>query len=201
VTDCTSGKCVRLPPQPASFVYLHTQPRSDAPLLSDPLLHPDGSAGTTQINDWGDKAPAGEKYVVAGRRGNWTGIWYAGTIGWFYNPPGAGQTARYTSSLVIEPKRGVSSVPVYGAAFPEASAYPDVVPVKPNDPLVYKVPAGQAYVTTGLVPDDYYYAATVNASKPDDHTVIRGKTRYYQIVYNHPLFYVKAADVTVKYLR
>ena len=201
VTDCSSGKCEPLPRQPASFVYLHTQPNSHAPLLSDPLLHRDGSAGTTRIDDWGDKASAGQKYVVAGQQRNWTGIWYAGTIGWFHNPPGARRTARYTSSLVIEPKPGINSVPVYGAAFPEASAYPDVVPVQPNDPLAYKVLPGQAYVTTGTVPDDYYYAATVNASKPDDHTVIRGKTRYYQIVYNHRLFYVKAADVMVKYLR
>jgi hypothetical protein len=35
---------------------------------------------------------------------------------------------------------------------------------------------------------------------PDDHTVIRGKTAYYQIVYNHRLFFVKAADVVLKNL-
>ena len=31
--------------------------------------------------------------------------------------------------------------------------------------------------------------------------MIKGKTLYYQIIYNHRLFYVKAADVVVKYLR
>lgn len=204
VTVCAlpwgSGGCKPLPRQPANFVYLHTQPSFSAPLLSDPLGHPGGSAGTTAIDDWGDKAPAGEKYVVAGQRGGWTGIWYAGTIGWFYNPKGDGQTARYTSSRVITPKPGVSSVPVYGAAFPEASAYPDVVPVKPNDPLIYTILPGQAYVTTGTVPCDYYYAATIDSSKPDDHMVITGKTKFYEIVLNHRLFYVKPADVTEKYL-
>ena len=201
VSDCSSGTCQRLPKQPADFVYLHTQPSSGAPLLSDPELYPGGAAGTIRDSDWGDKAPTGEKYVVAGQRGNWTGIWYAGEIGWFYNPPGAGQTARYTSALVITPKPGRTSVPVYGSAFPEASAYPKVVPVQPNTPLVYKILPGQEYVTTGAVPDDNYYAVTFNSSKPDDHTVITGQTRYYQIVYNHRLFYVKAADVSVEHLR
>jgi N-acetyl-anhydromuramyl-L-alanine amidase AmpD len=201
VTDCSSSSCVPLPKQPANFIYLHTRPSAGAPLLSDAELHPSGSAGTTQDDDWGDKAPTGEKYVVAGQKGNWTGIWYAGTIGWFYNPPGAAQTARYTSAMVITPRPGVASVPVYGSAFPGAPAYPKVVPVSPNAPLVYKILPGQSYVTTGAVPDDYYYAATFNSSLPDDHIVIRGQTRYYQIIYNHRLFYVKADDVVVKYLR
>lgn len=200
LTDCTQSGCVKLPKQPANFVYLHTQPSFAAPLLSDPTLHPGGAPGTLQDSDWGDKAPTGEKYVVAGQKGNWTGIWYAGTTGWFYNPPGSGQTARYTSSLVVTAKPGVTSVPVFGSAYPEASAYPKPVPVRPNAPMVYKLLPGQAYVVTGAVPDDYYYAVTFDSSVPDDHTVIRGKTLYYQIVYNHRLFYVKAADVVVKYL-
>jgi N-acetyl-anhydromuramyl-L-alanine amidase AmpD len=201
VTDCSSGTCQHLPKQPANFVHLRPRPTFDAPLLSDPELHPSGSAGTTQDSDWGDKAPAGEKYVIAGQQGNWTGIWYAGTIAWLYNPPGARQTVRYTGGDVVSPKPGLTSVPVYGSAFPEASAYPSAVPVKPNAPLAYQILPGQEYVTTGTVPDDYYYAVTFNSSKPDDHTVIGGTTPYYQIVYNHRLFYVKAADVVVKHLR
>jgi hypothetical protein len=42
---------------------------------------------------------------------------------------------------------------------------------------------------------------TCNSSMPDDHTVIRGKTLTYQIIYNHRLCYVKAAGVVVSYLR
>ncbi len=198
VTDCSSGSCVTLPKQPASFVYLHTKPSRNSPLLSGPLLHPSGSPGTTQDSDWGDKAPAGEQYVIAGQQGNWIGIWYGGQEGWFYNPSGKNYKARFTGGTVITPKPGLASVPVYGSAFPEASAYPSVVPVQPNKALSYKILAGQKYVTTGTVPDDYYYAATYNSSKPDDHTVISGKTVYYQIIFNHRLFYVKANDVVAK---
>jgi N-acetyl-anhydromuramyl-L-alanine amidase AmpD len=200
VTDCQSGTCKKLPKQPANFVYLHTKPSSSAPLLSDPTLWPKGTPGTEEDDDWGDKAPYGEKYVVAGQQGNWTGIWYAGVIGWFYNPSGSGQTARFTSAEVITPKPGLSSVPVYGSAFPEASAYPKPIPVQPNAPLVYKILKGQSYVTTGRVPDDYYYAVTYNSSKPDDHTVVTGKTPYDQVVLNHRLYYVKAADVVMKHI-
>lgn len=201
VTDCQSGSCVTLPTQPANFVYLHTQPSDSAPLLSDPELHPDGSAGTTQDSDWSDKAPAGEQYAIAGQQGDWTGIWYGGKTGWFYNPPGAGQTARYTGGTVITPKPGLASIPVYGSAFPEASAYPSAVPVRANDPLAYQILAGQKYLTTGMVPDDFYYAVTFDSSLPDDHTVIHGKTRYYQIILNHRLFYVNADDVAVRHLK
>jgi N-acetyl-anhydromuramyl-L-alanine amidase AmpD len=198
VTDCSSGTCKPLPKQPANFVYLHTAPSAKAPLLSDPTLHPNGSPGTLEDNDWGDKAPAGEEYVLAARRGEWTGIWYGGQVGWFYNPPGPNRTAVYAKGQVITPRPGLADVPVYGSAFPEASAYPAGVPVQPNSPLVYKVPAGQEYVTTGTVPDDYYNAVTFNSSMPYDHTVISGRTLYYQIVFNHRLFYVKADDVMLK---
>jgi hypothetical protein len=200
VTDCQTGTCTTLPKQPANFVYLHTQPSSSSPLLSDPDLWPNGTPGTTQDDDWGDKAPYGYQYVVAGQQGDWTGIWYAGVEGWFYNPPGPGQTARYSQATVITPKPGLSSIPVYGSAFPEASAYPKPIPVQPNTPLAYTIGKGQSYVTTGMVPDDYYYAVTYNSSAPDDHTVVTGKTGYYQIELNHRLYYVKAADVAVKHL-
>jgi hypothetical protein len=81
VTDCQTGTCVTLPRQPASFVYLHTRPSASSPRLSDPTLHPDGSPGTTKDSNWSDKAPAGEQYVLAGRHGDWTGIWFGGQVG------------------------------------------------------------------------------------------------------------------------
>ena len=150
--------------------------------------------------DWGDKAPAGDQYVIAGQQGNWTGIWYAGTIGWFYNPQGAGQTARYTGAWVVTPRPGLASVPVYGSAFPEASEYPPGVAVRVNDPLAYTIKAGQSYVTAGEVPDGYYNAITFNSSTPYDHTIIFGKARYYEILLNHRIYYVHAADVMLKHL-
>jgi len=197
VTDCSSGTCVTLPTQPANFVYLHTAPSASAPLLSDPLLHPDGSPGTLEDSDWSDKAPAGASYALAGQQGSWTGIWYAGQVGWFFNPPGSGRTARLSEGAVITPKPGLTSIPVYGTAYPEAAAFPPAVPVPAIAPLFYTIPAGQRYVTSGQVPDEYYYAVTIDSSLPDDHTVIPGQTVYYQISYNHREFYVKAADVQV----
>jgi N-acetyl-anhydromuramyl-L-alanine amidase AmpD len=200
LTDCDVTNPVALPTPPANFVYLHTAPDPGAPLLSDPTLHTDGSPGTTCAEDWGDKASAGDQYVIAGRQGHWTGIWYAGTIGWFYNPQGAGQTARYTGAWVVTPRPGLASVPVYGSAFPEASEYPPGVAVRVNDPLAYTIKAGQSYVTAGEVPDGFYNAVTFNSSTPYDHTVIFGKARYYEILLNHRIYYVHAADVMLKHL-
>lgn len=197
VTDCQTGTCVPLPAQGTSFVYLRTQPNSAAPLLSDPYVHTDHSAGTTEDNDWGDKAPAGFKYVVAGVQGNWTAIWYAGQKAWFYNPEGLGRTAVKSRSLIIRPKAGLSSISVYGGALPEASAYPAAIPMFQFDSL-YTIPAGQAYTTTGQnLPTDYYYDATINYSLPDDHVIVRGHTKYYQIAINHRIGYVKASDVSI----
>ena len=198
VSDCQTGTCVTLPKQGASFVYLYTQPSTSSPLLSDPYLHPDNSAGTTEDNDWGDKAPAGFQYVVASVQGSWTAIWYAGQKAWFYNPTGVDSTAVKSSSLTITPKPGLSSISVYGGALPEASAYPSVIPMEQFDSL-YTIPAGQAYTTTGQnLPTDYYYDATINYSLPDDHAIVHGKTKYYQIAINHRIGYVKAADVTIR---
>lgn len=138
--------------------------------------------------------------MIAGQQGDWTGIWYAGTIGWFYNPHGAGQTARYPGAWVVTPRPGLASVPVYGSAFPAASDYPKDVAVRTNDPLAYTIKAGQSYVTAGEVPDGFCNSITFNSSTPYDHTVIFGKARYYEIMLNHRLSYVHAADVVLKHL-
>lgn len=199
ITDCSGGSCVTLPSQSASFVYLRTGPKASYPLLGDPLLHPGGS-GTTVDSDWGDKATIEQTFVYAGQSGDWTAIWFAGQKAWFYNPSGTYQKARYTGGQVITPKPGLTSVPVYGAAYPESSAYPSVVPVTKVVKLSYTIPAGQEYPTAGVVPTDFYYAATINSSLPDDHKIIIGKTAYYQISFNHRKFFVKAKDVTVQKL-
>lgn len=201
LTDCDEGTGpAPLPTPPANFVPLHTAPDASAPLLSDPDLHTDGSPGTTCAEDWGDKAPAGEQYVIAGQQGDWTGIYYAGTIGWFFNPPGAGQTARYTGAWVVTPRPGLASIPVFGSAFPEASEYPPGVAVRANPPLAYTIKAGQSYVTAGEVPDGFYNAVTFNSSTPSDHTIIFGKAKYYEIMLNHRIYFVHAADVILKHL-
>lgn len=198
VTDCQSGTCVDLPSQGTSFVYLRKAPDENAPLLSDPYVHQDGSDGTTRDNDWGAKAPSGFKYVVADVQGDWMAIWYSGQKGWFYNPSGTGHIAYRSPSAVLKPRHGLDSVPVYGAAYPDASAYPDTIPVQQFDEL-YRIPAGQKYTSTGeWLPNDYFYDATVDYSLPDDHMIVRGHTRYYQVAFNHRIGYVRASDVVIK---
>jgi N-acetyl-anhydromuramyl-L-alanine amidase AmpD len=200
ITDCQSGTCVTLPKQPANFVYLRTGPGTSFPLLGDPLLHPGGADGTTVDSDWGDKAAIEETFVYAGQNGDWTAIWFAGRKAWFHNPAGAQQAALYAGGQVVTPKQGRTSIPVYGAAYPEASAYPSAVPAVKVVKLSYTIPAGQEYPTTGTVPTGYYYAATINSSLPDDHTIIIGNTAYDQISFNHRKFFVRAGDVTLKNL-
>jgi N-acetyl-anhydromuramyl-L-alanine amidase AmpD len=200
ITDCQSGTCVTLPKQPANFVYLRTGPSSKSPLLGDPLLHSGGAPGTTVDSDWGDKATTGETFAYAGQSGNWTAIWFSGKKAWFDNPAGSQQRARYRGGAVITPKAGLTSIPVYGAAYPEAPAYPSAVPVKQVVQLSYTIPAGQEYPVVSSIPTDYYYAATINSSLTGDHTVIIGTTAYYQISLNHRKFYVRANDVTLQNL-
>jgi hypothetical protein len=101
---------------------------------------------------------------------------------------------------VITPRPGPASIPVYGAAYPEPAAYPPAVPVLKVVKRSYTIPAGQEYPVMGTVPTDYYYAATINSSLPDDHTIIIGKTGYVQISFNHREFFVKASDVAIKNL-
>jgi hypothetical protein len=187
-----------LPPQGTNFVYLYTQPSASSSLLADPYLHPSGSAGTTADSDWGDKAPTGFQYVVASVQGNWTAIWYAGQKAWFYNPSGSGAAATQSTSLVVSPKPGTKSVAVYGAAYPNASAYPSAIPVQSFGQL-YTISAGQRYTTTGeVMPNDYFYDETWNYSAPDDHKVVVGNQAFYQVEINHRIGYVKAADMVVQ---
>jgi len=197
IEDCSSGSCVTLPKQPASIVYLHTEPRTDAPLLSDSSLHPDGSPGTTHIEDWSATASYGQQFVIAKRQGDWTGIWFGGKIGWFHNL-GQIHYALPTKGQYITPKEGRDSIPVYGRAYPEPEAYTGTeVPVQSIRPLNYTIEAGQKYSTIGPVTADYYYAWAIDASLPDDHTVVVGNKTYFQIQYNHRIAYVDRDDVVL----
>ena len=197
LTDCSSGTCVPLPAQGSSHVLLRTAPTATAPMVSDKYLHPDGAPGTNSIGDWSAKAVAGKRYAVAGKQGDWTGIWFGGVVGWFYNPASS-PTARSSKSATITPRAGLASVPIWGGAYPEAAAYPAGVPVQALQPL-YELPAGQSYaVLKDKLPTDYFYDATINYSLPHDHEVIKGNEKYYQINFNKRIVYVKAADVILK---
>jgi hypothetical protein len=201
VQDCPpngTGPCFPLPLQGSNLVYLHTQPNAGSPLVSNPYLHPDNAPGTTRDDDWSATANSGDKFVVAAVQGDWTGIWFGGRVAWFYNPIGANRTAKKSTGRVMTPKAGLASVAVYGGAYPSSSEYPATVPDHSLSPL-YTIPAGQKYtVGEKRLPTDYFYSATVDYSLPDDHIIVQGNTKYYQIMFDHRIGYVKADDVTLQ---
>lgn len=199
-SDCQTGSCMNLPIQPSSAVFVRTQPSPVAPLMSDPYVHQDGSAGTNQDNDWGDVAATGQRFAWAGQQGDWTAIWYAGQKGWIYNPS-TQPVAFITHAHTITPAADKTSIPVYGDAYPEASAYPSdgTVPVQALQPL-YTMPAGQKYAANlQNLPSDYFYDQTINYSMPHDHMVVVGSNKFYQIQFNHRTAYVLASDVKVQW--
>ncbi|RYL87591.1 N-acetylmuramoyl-L-alanine amidase [Sporolactobacillus sp. THM7-4] len=181
-----------LEPKPSNFVYLYAAPSFDAPLISDPILHPTGF-GTTAINDWGDKAVAGRTYYKADSEGDWTAIYYGGQKAWFYNPNGRNATAG--QGMLITPEEGKETIPVYGMAYPEASAYEGSGITPAAISPIYSMPAGQVYVSDGLFGSDYYNAKLFNA--PETYAVIKGNDQYYQISFNHRIAFVKKSDVDV----
>lgn len=195
--DCDSNGNCRDVSGPSNFVYLRTSPDANAPLISDTLLHPDGSPGTNRINDWTAKATDGQQYALAGRQGDWAAIWFGGRKAWFYNPASQ-RTATFGKGKTITLKPGLSQANVYGGAFPEAGVYPPEVAPVPQPKLSYTIASGQKYVVEGVVPTDYFYDATINHSKPYDHEVFRGKDKFYQIWYNQRLMYVRATDVVIE---
>ncbi|MEU6162799.1 N-acetylmuramoyl-L-alanine amidase [Streptomyces tanashiensis] len=191
-TGCvTAGQaCV---PHGSGAVRLHTAPSADAPLVKDIGLRPGGQDSTTGVNDTGARASTGQSFAVAERRGDWTAVWYLGQKAWFSNPVKE-PTAVNARGLVLTPREGLAEVPVYGRAYPEASAYPAGVPVQSVSPLPYKLLAGQRYVVGGRTPGEYYFAPVFD---PSGHTVVRGQEEYYQIQFGHRVAFVKAADVRV----
>jgi N-acetyl-anhydromuramyl-L-alanine amidase AmpD len=188
VTYCHPTPCRTLPSQPTNFVYLHTAPSESSPLVADPLLsgtdlEPD-AVGSTQANDWGDKAVTGQTFAVAGRSGDWTAVWYGGQVAWFADPDG--KTTEPGSGTLVTPAAGRTSIPVYGRAYPESISMRT---------LGYSIPAGQLYVARDLVTADYYDASTFNA--PETYQVIKGDTKFYEISFNHRFAFLKASDVDV----
>ncbi|MDN5893297.1 MAG: N-acetylmuramoyl-L-alanine amidase [Nocardioides sp.] len=197
VTGCEDGTCAT---QGTNFVYLRTAPSTDAPLVKDIGLHPDGSPSTTHVSDIGARAAAGHKFLVAQRRRHWTGVWYLGEIAWVHNP-------RRGRGRVLVPSRGKvvvtagdEAVPVYGRAYPEESAYPEEIPYQEVTPLQYTIKPGQAYVVGDADPEtDYYYAKTFNCELLAlDCTEVEGEDAYLQIWFGHRIAYVRAADVEVR---
>lgn len=197
ITNC-AGAGTTCTPQGSNFVYLRQAPDDAAPLVKDIGLRPDGSNSTTIVSDIGARAAAGSEYVVAKRQGDWVAVWYLGALGWFKSPASA-PDAFAKPGLVVKPKAGRTSVPVYGRAYPEQSAYPEGIPYQTVTPLQYSIGAGQAYpVGDHSIETDYYRAVTFDGQPPNDHVQVRGKDRYYQIWFGHRMAYVRAADVDLR---
>ncbi|MCX4767459.1 N-acetylmuramoyl-L-alanine amidase [Streptomyces sp. NBC_01275] len=172
----------------SSEVRLYSDHDEKSALIKDVGI---GSSPTTGVNDISSRASTGQQYAVADEWGDWTAIWYLGQKAWFRNPK-AKPTAVPATGQVITPKDGLTSVPVYGRAYPEASAYPTGVPVQAVSALPYTLPKGQKYVTGDRVPGEYYYAVTFSTGS---HQVVRGTNQYYEIQYGHRVAFVRAADV------
>lgn len=191
-TGCvTAGQACA--PHGSGAVRLHTAPDAASPLVRDIGLRPGGGDSTTGVNDLGARASTGQQYAVAGREGDWTAIWYLGQKAWFHNPASA-PTAVSAEERVLTPKAGLAEVPVYGRAYPEASAYPADIPVQAISPFPYKLLAGQKYVVGDRVPGAYYFAPTFDTT---GHRVVKGTQEYYEIQFGHRVAYVKASDVRV----
>jgi hypothetical protein len=192
-TGCeTAGQACA--PHGSGAVRLYTAPDATAPLVKDIGLRPGGQGSTTGVNDTGARASTGQQFAVAGREGDWTAVWYLGQKAWFQNPAKQ-PTAVGARASVLTPKDGLAEVPVYGRAYPEASAYPAGVPVQAVSALPYKLLTGQRYVVGDRVPGEYLWATTFDTA---GHQVVRGKEMYYEIQFGHRVAYVKASDVTVR---
>jgi len=192
VLDCEGHTTVA--PQPTSFVYLRTAPSADAPYITNPYL----SGDRLCANNWGDKASTGQTFYRFATQGDWDGIYFSGGQAWFYNP-GHNTNTVPGNGIRVTPKAGLASIPVYGRAYPEASAYPPGTTYQAVVPIgLYSIPAGQIYVAFGPFKSDYYWAPTYAPTlEESDHVVVEGQTEYYQIFFNHRFVFVMANDVDV----
>jgi N-acetylmuramoyl-L-alanine amidase len=181
-------------PRGSTSVILHTQPDANSPLLTDIGLHPDNTPGTMHISDHSSRVETGQQFAVADRDGDWTAIWYLGQKGWFLNPRN-NPTAVSSLGFVVAPKPDLDSIPVYGRAYPEAAAYPANITPQAVVPLQYRLPAKQWYSLGQILPSEYYWAVTFDAT---NHTVVRGNLRYYQIQFGHRVMFVNVDDVVVR---
>jgi N-acetyl-anhydromuramyl-L-alanine amidase AmpD len=178
------------PVRGSGTVVLRTEPRDDAPQLVDLGLHPTGTTGTMDIADHASRAETGQTFAIAERHGDWVAVWYLGQKGWFHS-----KDAVWSIGFVAMPKKGRDSIPVYGRAYPEASAYPAGITPQAVTPLQYSLLAGQKYAVGLITPSEYYWAVTYDAAS---HTVVRGQTKYLQIQFGHRVAFVNVDDVDVR---
>ncbi|MFI7501589.1 N-acetylmuramoyl-L-alanine amidase [Streptomyces sp. NPDC049687] len=187
--DC-GGKGKACAVHGSSAVRLYSDHDEKSALIKDAGL---GTTPGTGVNDLSSRVSTGQQYAVADAWGDWTAIWYLGQKAWFRNPKDR-PTAVPTTGVLITPRAGRESIPVYGRAYPEASAYPAGIPVQPVSPLPYTLPKGQKYVAGDKMPGEYFYAVGFDTGA---HRNVVGRDQYYEIQYGHRVAFVRAADVTV----
>lgn len=181
---------VDLPLAGSNFVYLYKQPGFSSDLISDKDFST-GQIGTTEKDDWTDKAVFGQQFSKVGQNGDWTEIDYGGQNAWFYNPDNSNST-NATGKLVTV--KGSKSIPVYGSAYPAKSILKKnkVTGITPT-PL-YQMEPRQKYVYGGTVTSDYFNSHFDSNSAKN---VIHGTDQYYQIQFNHRIAFVKASDANI----
>ncbi|MEU8106243.1 N-acetylmuramoyl-L-alanine amidase [Nonomuraea muscovyensis] len=191
-TGCVKAHPARAcEPHGASTVWLRTEPREDAPLVDD-VGKRVGKPSTSSVYDHSARVSTGQRFAVAGARGDWTAIWYLGRRAWFHNPP-EGPAAVPAGGPVVMPLR--DDVKVYGRAFPGRPAYRGTgVDFQERVPLPYVIRSGQAYALGHTVRSSYLSAGSFD---PDRHVRVTGEQRYHQIQLGHRVVYVKAKDVRV----
>ncbi|KQL46865.1 N-acetylmuramoyl-L-alanine amidase [Brevibacillus choshinensis] len=178
--------------QPSNFLYLRTAPDNDAPLIIDAAVKPDRDE-TDPLN-WANKAVTGRTFYLADHEDDWDAIWFGGQKAWFYNPSGKNTVAG--KGILVTPKKGKDSIPVYGQAYPNPEDYPKGEEPQTVTPLQYTIEKGQVYVAAEKVKSSVFLAP-VYVLDPKENIVVIGKEQFYQINFNHRLAFVKVADVDV----
>ncbi len=175
--------------EPSNFLPVHTGPSQDTALFPDPALHPGEDSGTSLIEDWGNTVTAGQQFIVADQKEDWTAIWFSGRVGWIFNPGGR-NTRRANGPLhLIRPRAGRTSIPVYGTGYPMPNAYPQGWPPSAQSPQgLYALSAGQTLVaTTPVAADDF-------SARHPPGTVVASSERYVTAQFNHRLALLNSAD-------
>ncbi|OPA73076.1 N-acetylmuramoyl-L-alanine amidase [Paenibacillus selenitireducens] len=178
------------PAQPSNFVYLYKEPNFNADLIDDPALVNQDKQDGFSI---GAKASVGQTFSLADKQGDWTAIWFGGQKAWFYNPQG--KNAVSGKGMLVTPKAGAVSISVYGAAYPEETAYPSDITPNVLIPLQYTISQGQSYIAVEKDKSDYYDAPVFTNDPYVTNKLVKGKEEFYRIFFNHRFAFVKASDV------
>ncbi|MGW1888573.1 hypothetical protein [Streptomyces sp. NPDC001970] len=145
--------------------------------------------GTNRIDDWGSTAQAGQRFVVVGRKGDWTANWYSGTKVWCCNPHGRDTTPAHDVTVVRA--GGTSPVAVYESSHPDADEYPAGLSSHPGPADLLHRPR-----RPGL--RRHSPAAATDDCLPSIGRVVTGGKQMYTIPYSHRTGPVNESDVNAR---